>query len=375
MDQLNDNDELKLSEDELRDKIVEATEVFQNAVSSNNKDYLRVLHQRAKHHGRHNSERLLAMLNKYRDYILEPEQLDITKISPIIVNVDVGKKWEELFFLIRHTWSMPYNKGFGRRLRYVVFDEYHGGVIGIIGLQSPPADLACRDDMFDYPTDEKMELINQTMDIYSLGSVPPYSGLLGGKLVAGLAASKEICEDYSKKYAESKTLLTGKTLESRLVALTTTSAFGRSSIYNRLKYQDRLLAEPIGYTKGYGSIHLDEIYPEIRKFLEKKEIYHRGGYGSGPKQRWQNINRALTLLKIPQKSVKHGVEREVFLYRLVSDLEGGMAGGSFGESVAINSKEFSGYWLERWAIPRAHRKPEWRQLSTNDYFHTTLSID
>ena len=364
--------ELVLKENELRMKIIEATDVFQRAVVFEDKDYLRKLHQQAKSYGSHNSERLLNLLEKYQSYIIEPELLDIKKISPVLKNVDISKEWEELFFLIRHTWSMPYNKGFGRRLRYVVFDEYHGAVMGIIGLQSPPADLACRDNMFDYPQDKKMELINQTMDIYSLGSVPPYSGLLGGKLVAGLAASKEICKDYKKKYAENVTLLDSKKLDTKLVALTTTSAFGRSSIYNRLKYKDRLLAEPIGYTKGYGSIHLDAVYPEIRQFLENKGVYHHGGYGKGPKQRWQNISRALTLLGVPQKQVKHGVEREVFLYRLVDKLEEGMSGGEFGKSIAIDSKEFSAYWLERWAIPRAHRKPEWKKLSTVEYFTDTL---
>lgn len=154
--------------------------------------------------------------------------------------------------------------------------------------------------------------------------------------------------------------------------MTTTSAFGRSSIYNRLKYKDRLLAEPIGYTKGYGSIHLDAVYPEIRQFLESKDVYHYGGYGKGPKQRWQNIRRALSLLEVPQKKVKHGVEREVFLYRLVDKLEKGMSGGRFGKSTAIDSKEFSAYWLERWAIPRAHRKPEWKEISTMDYFKSAL---
>lgn len=365
-------EENKIDENDLRQKIICATQVFQQAVDSNDKDYLRKVHQSAKKYNGHNSERLLSLLEKYKDFLIEPSQLDITKISPVLKNVDSGKQWNEIFFLVRHTWSMPYNKGFGRRLKYVIFDEYHNAIIGIIGLQSPPADLACRDNLFNYPEGRKMELINQTMDIYSLGSVPPYSGLLGGKLVAGLAASKIVCEDYEKKYADNVSLLSEKSLDSRLVALTTTSAFGRSSIYNRLKYNDRLLAEPIGYTKGYGSIHLDSVYPEIRQFLEEKGVYHYGGYGKGPKQRWQNICRALTLLKLSQKQVKHGVQREVFLYRLVSDLEEGMAGKCFGKSTAVDCKEFADYWLERWAIPRAHRKPKWKDLSTVQYFKETL---
>jgi len=267
---------------------------------------------------------------------------------------------------------MPFNKGYGRRLRYVVYDEYHDAVIGIIGLQSPPADLSCRDELFDYPDKQKLNLVNQTMDIYSLGSIPPYSGLLGGKLVAGLAGTKTIINDYKKKYSEKETLIEHKVLNTSLVALTTTSAFGRSSIYNRLKYRDRLIAEPIGYTKGYGNLHLESVYPDIVKLLKDNNLYHGGGYGNGPKQRWQNITRALKLLNLSNKYSRHGVLREVFLYRLRSDLESGMGGGKFGKIIAHREEEFTLYWLERWALPRALRNGEWKQISTQAYILQAL---
>ena len=157
--------ELVLEEDNLRMKIIEATEVFQKAVALEDKDYLRQLHQQAKQYGAHNSEQLLSLLKKYQDYIIEPEELDIEKISPVLKNVKTDKKWEELFFLIRHTWSMPYNKGFGRRLSYVVIDRDHGEVIGITVLHAPPAYIACIDNMFDDLQEKKFDLINQTMDI------------------------------------------------------------------------------------------------------------------------------------------------------------------------------------------------------------------
>lgn len=356
----------------LRNKVVSLYEEFDN--TENRKDFLRELHIRAKKCADENSFfKTQKLFDKHRHYFKEPSEININNISPALKNVDDDKVFSELFSIVRRTWSMPFNKGYGRRLRYVIFDEYHSSVIGIIGLQSPPADLACRDELFDYPKDQKLNLVNQTMDIYSLGSVPPYSQILGGKLVAGLAASKRIQEDYQKKYAGKITLLENSNLDSTLVALTTTSAFGRSSIYNRLKFRDKLLAEPIGYTKGYGSVHLEPVYEDLKKVLVEEGKLHNGGYGRGPKQKWQNITRALQSLGLDTKYGKHGVKRQVFLYRLVDDLTHGMSGDSFGDSLALNIKDFSEYWKHRWALPRAERNPEWENLSTHDYFCSHLT--
>lgn len=344
-------------------------------IASQNKNDLKSLHISAKHSI--DAKPLAKAREKYmlyKKYFLEPELLSLKNIKPVLINVETASEWADIFTIVRRTWSMPFNKGFGRRLRYVVFDTHHEAVMGIIGLQSPPVDLECRDRLFNYPKNRKTELINQTMDIYSLGSFPPYSNVLGGKLVAGLAASQTIVSDYKQKYANKKTLMQNRLIDNSLVALTTTSAFGRSSIYNRLKFKDRLLAKPIGYTKGYGSIHIEAVYPELVKVLKDNDCYHKGGYGNGPKQRWQNITRALGILGIPPKYAKHGIQREVFLYSLVEQLEMGMQGKEFGESCAIDPNDYSQYWLERWALPRAQRNPDWINQSTAAYIKSSLSL-
>lgn len=357
----------------LRLKIEGIFESYENLTQANDKQKLRASHIEAKFIADASQlENLLKDYHQYKGFFAEPSAIQPDKISPVLVNVSKGKPWESLFKIVRGTWSIPLNKGYGRRLRYVVYDEYHNYVIGIIGLQSPPADLSSRDSLFNYPENKKLDFVNQTMDIYSLGSIPPYSGLLGGKLVAGLAGSKTIINDYNQKYAGTETLIEHKVLDNTLVALTTTSAFGRSSIYNRLKYKERLIAEPIGYTKGYGNLHLEPVYPELVQLLKEHNQYTGGGYGNGPKQRWQNITRALALLNLPNKYTRHGVLREVFLYRLRENLESGMSGGRFGKVIAHSEREFSKYWLERWALPRAKRTDDWKNISTEDYILTAL---
>ena len=80
------------------------------------------------------------------------------------------------------------------------------------------------------------------MDAYVVGAVPPYSQLIGGKLVAALMASTEVKQVYERKYMGQQTVIRKKKNRSRLVLLTTTSALGRSSIYNRLLLQSRTIS-------------------------------------------------------------------------------------------------------------------------------------
>lgn len=358
----------------LRNKITELYFNHQNLNAGSDKDLLRESHIEAKFNN--DSASLIEALRKFeklKAYFKEPSVIKLNKIRPILVNIDNDPLMKSLYKITRHTWSMPFNKGYGRRLRYVVYDEFHDSVIGIIGLQSPPADLACRDSLFDFSKVNKLDKINQTMDIFSLGSIPPYSAILGGKLVAGLAGSRKIVNDYKDKYANIETLIENKLLSNQLVALTTTSAFGKSSIYNRLKFGEHLIAEPIGYTKGFGNLHLEQVYPKMIELLKENNLYTSGGYGHGPKQRWQNMTKALKILNLPNSYSRHGVQREVYLYRLREDLEQGMSGGKFGKITAIKEKDYSEFWLERWAKPRADRQSDWQTISTENYILNALS--
>lgn len=130
-------------------------------------------------------------------------------------------------------------------------------------------------------------------------------------------------------------------------------------MYNRVRYGNRLLAEPIGYTLGFGTLHLEHLYQTICEFLVSTGSYKIGGFGNGPKIRWQNISNALKALDLSGQLLKHGIRREVFLFRFVDNLETGMAGGSFGNPISLSVEEYSEFWKERWACPRAERYPSW----------------
>ncbi len=358
----------------LRADVLEAYYHFEASVLADNKDYLRALHLYAKQQAsEYDPVNLSKLFNKHHNKFKNGSQIDPAKISPSLRLVE-SKDTEasELFRLVRSMWSMPYNKGYGRRLRFIVYDDYHDAVIGIIGLQSPPADLASRDKLFTYPEGNKLDLVNSTMDAFTVGAIPPYSNLLGGKLCAGLISTDFVRQAYWRRYAGEKTWMNDQAISQPLAAVTTTGAFGRSSMYNRLRYNDRLLAEPIGYTSGFGTLHLEHLYGLICDFLRANKTYKDGGYGNGPKIRWQNISNALKELNLSGTLLKHGLRREVFLFRLVENLEDGMAGGSFGKPIALTADEYSAYWKTRWALPRATRFPEWNTHNDIDTIQRAL---
>lgn len=349
---------------DLRVRLEDAANLSKVSLRVGDKRHLQEMHIAAKKlAGGPRVDKLLRMLKKRESWFKSAQEIVPERIKPRLYLVG-DTLTEDLWSIGRSFWSMPFNKGYGRRLRFVVLDEEHDTLVGLIGLQSPPADLACRDELFDYPGGEKLRLVNQTMDAYTVGALPPYSHLLGGKLCAGLICSDSIRQAYWRTYAKSKTQMEGKRIDQPLVAVTTTSAFGRSSQYNRIKYKDRLLAKPIGETKGFGLLHLEHLYPEIEVFLERRNISTRGGFGNGPKKRWQNVTRVLHLLGLPNTVLSHGLKRPVYLFPFVEDLHQGMAGGSFGQPLSLSEETFAEYWLHRWAIPRMQRFPEWHTVDT-----------
>jgi hypothetical protein len=300
-------------------------------------------------------------LPKYLPFFANGHEVVPERIEPILVEVTTEQQ-HNLFRVARLLWSIPFSKGYGRRLRFLIVDRANDKLIGLLALQSPPLSFPARDRLFRYPPGRKTELVNQTMDIQTLGAVPPYNRLLGGKLVALAAASNEIRQIYWRKYSGRITEMEQRILPPHLVALTTTSAFGRSSLYNRLSYNGTIIAESLGYTEGYGTFHLMELYPLFREFLESQGISTRGGFGTGPRRKWQTMVRALDRLGLSSDLLRHGVKREVFLFRLVNNLEAYMEGRD-AEPVYrhLPFSDLVAWWRERWLLPRAERVDGWRE--------------
>lgn len=344
----------------LSEEIFDAWICCRNAVRSGDKAALRQIHVSAKQWDAGVSySKLQKDLQSLRSYFPSPAKIDPEAIDPVVVPVRPRTLEERLFKVARGYWSMPYSKGYGRRLRFLVIDRSIDALIGIIGLQSPSADMACRDSYIDVEKDVKLQVVNNTLDAYTVGATPAYAPLLAGKLVAGLLHSPVIRQEYWRTYAGRKTTQLKRSIPQPLLAITTASAFGRSSIYNRLKFEDQLLAKPLGYTKGYGTLHLEGLYPRMAAWLMAEGLHVPAGFGNGPRVRWQNIIHTLHALDLPSRYLEHGVKREVFIFELATNFLEACRNGETPAMSQFSDEAWSAHWKKRWCLPRVEKLPDW----------------
>ena len=350
----------------LADRIREALRVMPQSQPGDSKDAIRAMHLAARMRDLSAAQNWITTAWRLRGrYFANGADINPERIHPKIVPVRTTAE-QDIYRLARYTWSLPYSRGYGRRLRFLILDAGHDdAVMGILGLQSPPIDFSLRDQRIVYPEGRKVEIVNQTMDIFTLGAVPPYNSLLAGKLVVYAAASQEIRRAYQERYQGTVTEINKAILPNHLVLLTTTSAFGRSSIYNRVRYRDRLIAQRLGYTTGYGNVRLnafEPIYPDIKKFLIEQGYEHRMGFGKGgPKEVWRNITQVRNMLGIKDNALKHGIKREAWAIPLANNAWDYLAGQDQQPRYYDDTfEELADWWKSRWLLPRSERTAEWK---------------
>jgi hypothetical protein len=293
------------------------------------------------------------------------EEVEPGRISPRLIPVVRESRESEIFRLAACTWSVPVSQGYGRRMRFLVWDDSNDRLIGIIGLTDPVFNLKARDTWIGWDASHRKKRLVCVMDAFVLGAVPPYNMLLCGKMLAALLTSSEIREHFKTKYSKTRGIISQEKKKAVLAMVTVTSALGRSSVYNRVKIADIRYLHSVGYTTGWGHFHLpDRIFSQIREFLAKKGHSYSDAhkFGQGPNWRLRAIRAGLTLLGINPSILRHGLHREVFVCPLLSNLKDFLTGQAKMPkfSSADSAAEIGRLARERWCIPRAIAFPEYR---------------
>ena len=298
-------------------------------------------------------------------------------IRPELELIDSGTWQSDLFRMASLHWQVPVSDGYGRRMRFLVWDRGHDKLIGIVALGDAVFNQAARDAVIGWDHHRRSAALVNLMDAYVLGAVPPYNYLLGGKLVASLIRSREVVDAFDDRYGNSVGLISKRKKRARLLAVTTTSALGRSSVYNRLQLQGRKIFEPIGFTSGWGHFHFSgRIFDELRTYLDFIRDDYAAGFefGSGPNWRIRVIRRALERLGMDTTLARHGFVREVFLCRIAKNAEALLRGDNkrvlYGGLPSV--REASVAALDRWVIPRSERDSRylnWRASDLLDSIH------
>ena len=230
------------------------------------------------------------------------------------------------------------------------------------------------------------------MELSTCGSIAPYNYLLGGKLVTLLMSSKEVHQFVNDRYQDSTVIIrskmAGKEIKSSmdLKVITTTSLYGNSSQYNRLKItsrnfnelnvnqKDKPLQKSIewreakdfegkSYTGGMGTYHFSSktaLLAQILTMVEKKyrEVNSIMGEGTSPKLRlMREAIQFITPSKTDKKSIApddfltHGAMRKNYIFcndeHILSSLINDRKTRSYKLAKA---KDIARFWISKWMI-------------------------
>ena len=307
------------------------------------------------------------------EHIANGDEIDPAAIDPEIEPVD-SKGVGRIFRFATLFWSVPASMGYGRRMRFLVRDKQNGRLIGVFALCDPVFNLTPRDDWIGWDQAGRRERLVHTMSAYVVGAVRPYADLLGGKLVTSLIGSREVGETFAERYGHTTGLISGQRKNARLSLVTFTSALGRSSIYNRVKLYNGSSEDPAivlyreGVTKGFGHFQIrEEHFLKLRQILSEDEHHNTSPkMGTGPNWKIRVARAGLESLGFEDVNsvLRHGIQREVYVMPIADNAKDFLVGRE-EEPIFYNQysvREIAKMAKERWLVPRAGRKPDFRDF-------------
>lgn len=323
------------------------------------------------HRIEHARDRLAQHEDRLLRYIASGDDIDPIKIRPQLVEVRPKAEEELLFRYCSLHWSVPISSGYGRRLRFVVFDEQNGKVMGLFGLCDPVFSVAGRDDWVGWSFQARRQRLKHVMEAFILGAIPPYSHLLCGKLMAMLCGSDEVRAAFKRKYGKGQSVIRHKRADGRLALIATTSALGKSSIYNRLRLRDRPLMYSVGFTSGWGDFHFSNgAYRKFREFAETycKPTAKQTSWGKGFRNRREVVRKCLSYLGLSHSLQNHGIKRELFVVPLAQNAREFLR----GEHQRLRwyqqpLDDLFEYFRARWLLPRAQRDTRFQNFDRESY--------
>lgn len=294
---------------------------------------------------------------------IRPEEITLTfrQVRPNSLEENLFRWWNLIW------WSVPYERSYGRQLRFMLWDVSHNAPFGLIGLHSAPLRVAIRDNALGISKEMRDWWVNMSLTAQRVGALPPYNALLGGKMVALSLTANEVREAYRRRYENRRSVIRGRYLPANLLFVTTSGAFGKASLYNRLKYRGQSVVEFLGYSRGSGAFHIPEaLYREILEFLGNEGIDVERGYGHGPSRKRQLLSVGFRLVGLPSFEY-HGIERAFYLFPHVRNLRDVIQNEVSPDWYDRPLCELADYWKQRWAIPRAERMQQWRDFQASQF--------
>ncbi len=289
---------------------------------------------------------------KYQEYFAKKEEIDPKKIKLEIETVDNDKS-SEIFRNATSLWSVPISAGYGRRMRFILWDKTHNKVFGIFGLCDPVIGLRVRDEYIGWSKNQKNERLYNVMSAYILGAVYPYNELFGSKMVALSVGSKEVCNLFEEKYSGKETIIRKRKPIPKLVAVDTMAFFGKSLIYEGLREWQFL-----GFTRGLMHVHLNGLWDEIMELarLLKIESVGKNRFGHGSNWKFRVLQDVFRSVGIREDFLSTGITKGYYFRPLAENWREFLKGES--DDVVYVNKGFDEYfelWKDKYLRKRINR--------------------
>jgi hypothetical protein len=189
--------------------------------------------------------------------------------------------------------------------------------------------------------------------------------------VALLAASNEVRRAFMKKYAGQVSLIRRKQLDARLALITTTSALGRSSIYNRLKIGGRTIYQSVGFTRGSGEFHFSNgLYGVLSEYTKRycEPTAKQERWGTGFRSRREVVKKCLAKVGLSPEWLYHGVKREMFVVPLARNARQFLK-GEHSKLYCFDqpAEDIFAFFRERWLLPRSKRDSTYLSFKKEDW--------
>jgi len=247
--------------------------------------------------------------------------------------------------------SMPENSVIGRQMRYFFFDDNSGRLLGIVCLASALTLIAPRHQRLRWNTKTRFKNLNKILNIAVCVPIQPFGILCGGKLLFVSSLSNEIRWAYKEKYGDD------------LLAIETTSLYGKSSQYNRVSE-----FEYLGLTKGDGNIHISpKLWNKIQQYLFLHPEHDTAGKSSVKLRRINDVARAVGLSGT--KST-HGQQRGYYWGITATNSEAILTDKTTDSPNFYDRPlaDLIDFWYKRWYLMRLPKKQdEIENFDVNQY--------
>ncbi len=284
--------------------------------------------------------------NKSRIDKIKPFWNESQKNIPNILNIDPiieiceDNKLRDLWWYGRNTiHSAPLVGEVGRRIHYLVRDRNTKFIIGMVGLTSDLV-IPIRDKYIGWNRSLmwKDKKINFLMNVQHCFSEPTFSNYLTGKLCALSIRSKEVQEYFKNKYGHD------------LAAMTVTSLYKKSSMYNRLE----------GFIYIGNTVGMSALLIPLDQKIKAREVYKKEhGKYSASYDKGDGTIEKYGITKMYQKVGEQCSDNQRGVY--IVPLAGNYREFLCGKDEILNMlthpsfNTLVSYWRTRWLLPRIER--------------------